>query len=113
MCSVKQIDNDTFQIIRRRDQNLGFFYKTFGTDQFGLYERVTINRKDMTTAVDRIDGNYWAEHPFMGRRDLFYMESREGENKQLTFVRHDFWIPKLMTFGNRMYTSVDAYLYKR
>lgn len=74
---------------------------------------MTINRKDRSTAVDRIDGNCWAETPFMGRRDLFYMEARDGGAEKLTFVRHDFWLSKLVTFPARMWTSVDSMLYKR
>ena len=113
VCSVKMLDADTVEIVKRKDQNLGFLYRYLGMDQKGLYERVTINRKDRTTAVDRIDGNFWAEHPFMGRRDLFYMESRnEGVSEKLAFVRHDFWLFKLSTFGARMYTTVDSMLYK-
>lgn len=62
--------------------------------------------------MDRIDGNFWADHPFMGRRDLFYMESRNGGPEKLTFVRHDFWLSKLLSAPARAYTSVDAWLYK-
>ena len=113
VCSVKQIDADTVEIVRRKDTNFGVFYRWFGSDQQGLYERVTINRRNRQTAVDRIDGNFWAEHPFMGRRDLFYMEARNGGDEKLTFVRHDFWVPKLSSFGLQLYTNVDAMLYKR
>ena len=59
ICSVKQLDADTVEIVKRRDQNLGFRYKYFGIDQKGLFERVTINRKEQTTAVDRMDANWW------------------------------------------------------
>ena len=113
VCSVKQIDADTVEIVKRKDTNFGLSYKWFGSDQEGLYERVTINRKKRETTVDRIDGNFWADHPFMGRRDLFYMEARNGGDEKLTFVRHDFWVQKLMTFPLRLYTNVDAMLYKR
>ena len=43
-----------------------------GYDQKGLYERVIVNRKDKSTSIDRIDGNWWQEAPFMTRRDLFF-----------------------------------------
>ena len=49
----------------------------------------------------------------MGRRDLFYMESRDGKDEKLAFVRHDFWAMKLLSFDHRLYSSVDAWLYKR
>jgi hypothetical protein len=55
-----------------------------------LYSRVTINRKDKTTAIDRIDANYFYDAPFVGRRDLFF----EGSDGRLAFVRHDIWIHK-------------------
>ena len=59
-----------------------------------MYERVTIDRKNESVSVDRIDENYWHEKPFLGRRDLFY---KNDENK-FFFVRHDFWISKLLKF---------------
>ena len=97
---MRQLDADTVEIVKRRDQNFGFFYKYFGSTQKGFYERVIIDRKKKTVAVDRIDGNWWHDEPFMGRRDLFYIENREGQSTdgQLTFVRHDFWIPTLWKF---------------
>ena len=59
-----------------------------------------------------MDGQFYAENPFIGRRDLFYPESRQGKEK-VAFVRHDFWVSKLNSFGLRLYTSVDAMLYGR
>ena len=64
------------EIVKRRDQNLGFGFRLFGLDQQGLYERVTINRKERTTAIDRMDANWWQPQAFIGRRDLFYPETR-------------------------------------
>ena len=85
--------------MRRIDQNFGLFYNWFGSDQKGLYERVTIDRSKQTVAIDRMDGNWSHEDPFIGRRDFFYIENREEENNKmngyLTFVRTDFWRPKL------------------
>ena len=91
ICSVKQLDADTIEIVKRRDTKLCFTYKWFGMDHLGLYERVTINRREKKVEVDRIDANWWMDEPFMGRRDLFYLEKRENYPEQLTFVRHDFW----------------------
>ena len=45
IASVKMIDADTVEIIKRKDQNRGFFYN-MGFDQEGIYERVIINRKE-------------------------------------------------------------------
>ena len=74
---------------------------------------MTINRKDRTTAVDRMDGNFWAEKPFIGRRDLFYMESRNQSPECLTFVRHDFWVSKLSSFELKLMSNFDSWLYSR
>lgn len=113
--SMKQIDADTFQIVKRRDQNLGFFYRTLGTTQQGLYERVTVNRKTQEVAVDRLDGNWWHDEPFVGRRDTFYVENREGShssNGSLTMVRHDFWLPFYSKFWAQFQSNFSAWSYK-
>ena len=116
ICSVKQVDADTVEIVKRRDQNLGWFYRNFGSDQQGLYERVTINRREKTTAVDRMDANWWHEDAFIGRRDMFYQEKRgsdENAPEQMAFVRHDFWLFKPWKFGVQLYSNIDAMSYKR
>ena len=59
VCSVRQIDADTVEIVKRRDQNLGFAFNYLNIDQKGLYERVTVNRKERTTTIDRMDVNWW------------------------------------------------------
>ena len=75
---MRQLDPDTIEIVKRRDMNLGLFYRYFGSTQKGLYERVTINRKDKSTAIDRMDGSWWEDEAFIGRRDMFYPETRDG-----------------------------------
>ena len=52
------IDADTVEIVKRVDQNASMLFK-MGCDQKGLYERVIIDRKANSVAVDRIDGNWW------------------------------------------------------
>ena len=74
---TKMIDEDTVEIIKRYETKPGFSYRWFGTDQKGVYERVIINRKEQTTAIDRMDSNWWNTEAFLGRRDLFYMEGRQ------------------------------------
>ena len=113
VCSVRQIDADTVEIVKRRDQNLGLFYNYFNIDQKGMYERVTINRKDRTTAIDRMDANWWQAEPFIGRRDLFYPEARGESPEQMAFVRHDFWLFKLKKFGVQLYSNWDAMSFGR
>ena len=111
---MRQIDADTIEIIKRRDQNLGMGFRWLGLTQQGLYERVTINRKEQTTAIDRMDANWWQPSAFIGRRDLFYKEARGAEGpEQVAFVRHDFWLFKLSKFGTQLWSNFDAYSYQR
>ena len=46
VCSIRQLDADTVEIVKRRDQNLSTMFRWLGIDQAGLYERVTVNRKE-------------------------------------------------------------------
>ena len=110
---VKQTNRDTVEIITRKDQNLGIGYRWFGTTQQGLYERITINRAEQTTAIDRMDGNWWEEDAFIGRRDMFYPETREGSAEQMAFVRHDFWLWKPQVFLTRAWSNLSAFSYGR
>jgi hypothetical protein len=91
-------------------------YKYLGTTKKGLYERTTVNRKTNSVSIDRLDGNWWHDEAFVGRRDTFYPENREEENSnngQLTFVRHDFWVPFYSKFWARQFTFASAYTYRR
>ena len=56
IASVKMIDEDTVEIVKRKSQNKSMLFK-MGFDQLGLYERVIINRKDASVAVDCMDTN--------------------------------------------------------
>ena len=97
------IDSDTVEIIKRKDQNKNFLYSKLGMDQTGLYERVIINRKDASVAIDRMDANCWIAEPFLGQRDLFYVENADkqaildgtAKNHRVAFVRHNFWVHKI------------------
>ena len=84
VASIRQIDADTIEIIKRKDQNKTLLFK-MGFDQRGLYERVIINRKEKSTAVDRMDANWWFKEPFLGRRDLIFPD-KKFDGKQLAFV---------------------------
>ena len=68
-----------------------------GADQHGQYERVIINRKDHSTAIDRMDVSWWHEAPFLARRDLFYPDPKD--EKKLALVRHNFWVFKGLKFN--------------
>ena len=82
-----------------------------GLDQHGIYQRVIINRKDQTVAIDRFDMNWLVDEPFMGVRDHF-MPSTKKENT-LDFYRHHFWLHKLLKFDMRLLTHYSAWSYKR
>lgn len=64
ICSVKQVDSDTVEIIKRKDVKLGWLY-WLGKDKQDVYERVTINRAEKTVSRDRIDANWWFDEPFL------------------------------------------------
>ena len=113
VASVKQIDADTVEIVKRKQTKPGFLFRYLGVDQQDFYERVTINRKDQSTAIDRMDGNWWHADPFIGRRDLFYPEQREGKTEQLAFVRHNFWVHKLTSCNLKFTSHWSAWSYKR
>ena len=120
VADVQQVDDNTVQIIKRRDQKRSFFYN-LGFDQRGLYERVTINRADNSVAVDRIDGNWWHEQPFLGQRDLFYLTNSDREaimngtakNPRLTFVQHNFWQHKIHKLETNLWSNWNAWSYRR
>ena len=107
---VKMVDADTVEIIKRRDQNKSLCYK-MGLDQKGWFERVTINRKDNTVAVDRLDINWLEDKPFVGNRDLF-MPSKRADGS-LDFVRHAYWIHKACKMGEIMCSHWSAFMFRR
>ena len=60
-----------------------------------------------------MDANWWQPKPFLGRRDLFYLESRDDGPEQLTYVQHDFWLFKPLKFNTQFWTNFTAMSYKR
>ena len=82
---------------------------------------MTINRKEATVAVDRIDGNWWIAEPFLAQRDLFYVEKLDKEGilsgnitkPRLAFVRHNFWLHKVNKFNAVFWSNFSASSYKR
>ena len=113
ICSVNQIDADTVEIVKRHDVKLGFCYKFLSQDAYGLYERVTINRAAKTVSIDRLDANWWISEPFMGRRDLFYLEKRGDKPEMMTFVRHDSWRYSMLKFPAKISSHYAAWSYAR
>ena len=107
---IRQTDPDTVEIIKRHDTNKNLCYK-MGYDQKGWFERVTINRKDNTVAVDRLDINWLEDKPFIGRRELF-MPSKRADGS-LDFVRHSFWIHKLNKMSDIICSHWSSFYYRR
>lgn len=95
IASVRQLNDHTVEIIKRKQVNKSICYK-WGNDQQGVMERVVIDRDENTVAIDRFDINWKVQTPFMARRDLF-MPARRLEGG-LDFIRHDFWLFKLLKF---------------
>ena len=110
LAGIRMIDEDTIEIIKRRDQNKSICYK-MGYDQKGWYERVIINRKDQTVAIDRLDVNWLNDEPFLGQRDLF-MPSKRAHGS-IDFVRHLFWIHKATKMCEIMGSHWSAWSYRR
>ena len=107
---VRMTDADTVQIIKRHELNKSLCYK-MGFEQKGWFERVIINRKDNTVAIDRLDLHWLEDKPILGRRDLF-MPSKRTDGS-LDFIRHNFWIHKLSKMCEIMWSHGSAFNYRR
>jgi hypothetical protein len=57
---------------------------------------VIISRKDKSVAVDDLGIRWIADEPIMSRRDLFMQGKRN--DKAVDFIRHDFWVNKLLKY---------------
>ena len=120
IASVKMLDDHTVEIVKRKEPKTSWLY-SLGLDQTGTFERVTINRKELSVAVDRIDSNWWIEGPFLGQRDLFYVSKADQEaimdgtrkDLRLTFVRHNFWLHKVYKLNTCLWSNFSAWSYKR
>ena len=103
ICSVKQLDENTVEIIKRNERPSKSWFYTWGADNTNCYQRVIINRNDCSVALDRLDENYYIDGPFLSQRDLFYVEKKDiSEMKagnvrfpNLSFIRHNFWMAKM------------------
>ena len=94
VCRVRHLENGDLEVVKRFIRNKGLKYK-LGFDSEEFFERVLINVKDQTVAVDRMDKNWFVTGPFLGRRDLFCFLPGE---ERMQFFRHIFWIPKVQKF---------------
>ena len=56
--------------------------------------------------------NWRVDNPFMGRRDLFMTSKRGGENA-VDFIRHEFWLHKLLKMQSVLFSNCCAWSYKR
>ncbi len=80
-----------------------------------------INRKEHSVAIDRMDANYWIPEPFLGQRDLFYIDKKDAQaildgsakHSRVSFVRHNFWLHKLQKPCAVFWSNFSAYSYKR
>ena len=78
IASVRQLDENRIEIVKRRDFNKSICYK-MGWDQQNVFERVIIDRSDKSVAVDRLDINWLRDEPFLAKRDLFFPSKHGGE----------------------------------
>ena len=111
IASVKQLDDNKIEIVKRRDFNKSLMYK-LGLDQQNIYERVIIDRTDKSVALDRLDINWLKDEPFLAKRDLFLPSKRGGETS-MDFVRHLFWVHKMSKMCEVMCSHFCAWSYRR
>ena len=90
-------DGDKVIIMKRMDKPLNRWYK-WGFDQKDVFQRVTIDRSDKTVAIDYFNRNWFAEEPFVAKRDLFMQ--RADEPTKLSLFRHLYWVNKFRKFYN-------------
>ena len=67
-----------------------------------------------------MDANWWIPEPFLGERDLFYVEKKDKENilnnngaLRVAFVRHSFWMHKVFKLNTVLWSNLSAMSYKR
>ena len=97
-------DGDRLILIKRIPTEKNWYYK-LGFRQRGWYERVIIDRKDQSVAIDSFD-NHHISGINSYKRDLFF--PREDEPGKLIFVRHHHWINQIARFYHQFmfgYTS--------
>ena len=80
IASVKMLDDDTVEIVKRNEKPSRSWFYTWGSDNTNLYERVIVNRSECSVAIDRLDSNYYIDAPFLGQRDHFYVENVETDS---------------------------------
>ena len=123
IASVKMIDDNTVEIVKRNPapnlfkRNFRHFNFRLGRDSAAEYTRVTINRLENTVSVDRMDKNWWISGPFLGQRDLFYVDNRDGimagEKSRLSFVRHNYWYHKFYKIPTGLWSYMASSSYGR
>ena len=118
IASVKMLSDDKVEIVKRHETSKPWFW-TWGVDQEGVYERVIIDRAQLSVAVDRMDANYRIDEPFLGQRDFFYVENKDLEaaragkttTARTAFVRHNFWLHKLWVPYTKFASNFSAWSY--
>ena len=101
-----QSSPDEFVIVRRHKDPFKkpLFFYTLARPHTHVYERVIVNRKNRSVAIDYMNMNVYHSTPFVQSRDLFYEGSsplkpdREEKSKGMNFVRHIFWVNKLKAY---------------
>ena len=110
MADVKQ-DGDTLTIIKRIDTTKNWLYM-MGWPKKGFYERVIVNRKDQTVAIDSFEAYYFIESgPYMCTRDLFF--HREDSPNKLFLVRHMYWINQFKRYYHMFWFGAKSWNLKR
>ena len=109
IASVTQ-EGDKVVILKRLNTKKNWLYRN-GLAQKGWFERITIDRKEKSVAIDSFEQKWNIETgPYVWRRDLFF--HRDDEPHRLLFVRHLFWVSQLKKFNEQFWLSFTAWRLK-
>ena len=109
IASVKQ-EGSKLIIIKRIDTKHSWFFKQ-GLPQKGFFERITVDQKDKSVAIDSFEHHWNVETgPYVWRRDLFM--TRDDEPNKLIFVRHLLWVSQLKRMQAHLMSGFNTWRLK-
>ena len=110
IASVQQ-EGDKLVIYKRIDTKKNWWYGKGGV-QKGFYERITIDRKEKSVAIDSFEDCWNVKTgPYVWRRDLFF--HRDDEPKKLVFVRHLLWVNQIKRYTAQYIHPITTLSLKR
>ena len=121
---ASQPSPDELVIVRRAKDPFSkpYFYHRFGRPHHGVYERVVVNRKTKSVAVDTMDTSFYFPEPYVATRDLFYEGDSPltpgagegaGAGTGMNFVRQMYWVCKPSAYLAEAKLSLAKMKYNR